>query len=295
MPRKKDYTFTGLGPEANIKENYWQSSDLENIDTALYDFIKDKNVFATTNKGFKPVPTVWVSAERAFQIKHNKELRDKDGVFILPVITVERNSVTKSLTRKGAVFGNAPFDSQGGKITIARRIVQDKTRNFANADSLRLNGQANFPTIAPGKKNSKVVVETASVPLPTYVDITYSISLRAEYQQQLNEMMEPFLIIGEYINYFTINRNGHTYEGFVQEGFGPENNVASMGDEERKYETKIEIKVLGYILGAEKNREGRKINLKENIVDVKIGSERSILDESPDFEFDLPRDVKYRS
>ena len=41
MPRKKDYTYTGLGPEADIKENYWLSSDLENIDAALYDFIKN--------------------------------------------------------------------------------------------------------------------------------------------------------------------------------------------------------------------------------------------------------------
>jgi hypothetical protein len=34
------------------------------------------NVFCTTNKGFKKIPFIWVGAERAYQIKHNKDLRD---------------------------------------------------------------------------------------------------------------------------------------------------------------------------------------------------------------------------
>ena len=181
MPRKKDYSFTEIEDPSILHEEAFLSSDMENIDSALYEFIKNKNIFATTNKGWKQVPVVWVSAERAYQIKHNKDLRNKDGFFTLPVITVERASVAKDLQRKGAVFGNAYTNERGGSITVARRINQDKTQNFANADSYRINKQSNFPTFArtPGNvtKTNKIVYQTATIPLPTYVDMTYSITL----------------------------------------------------------------------------------------------------------------------
>ena len=83
------------------------------------------------------------------QIKHKKELRDEKNVFILPAISIERNSVTKDITRKGGVFGNVPG---AGRRTIARRINQEKTKKFANADAFRLRGQKNYP-----RKNAKVV------------------------------------------------------------------------------------------------------------------------------------------
>ena len=294
MPRKKKYDFTEVEDPSVIVEEAFLPSDLENIDTAMFNYISGKNIFASTNKGFKEVPVIWVAAERAYQIKHNKDLRTKSGLFKLPVITIERTSVSKDLDRKGAIFGAAATNAQGGAITIARRINQDKTQNFANADSLRLNKQDNFPTIAYGKKNKKVVYQTATIPLPTYVEISYSINLKAEYQQQINEMLEPFITIGKNINYFLIGNNGHTYEGFVQQEFSSENNISNLQEEERKYETKVDMKVLGYLIGEGKNQETPKIVWKENFVDVKIGRERTIFDDRQEWEHDLTEDSKYR-
>mgnify|MGYP003151016141 CR=1 FL=1 len=288
----KDYLE--IDDPAIIHEEAYLPSDLENIDTAFFDYIKNKRIFATTNKGWKQTPVIWVSAERAYQIKHSKDLRSKEGVFKLPAITVERTSVTKDLNRKGGIFGASPANQEGGAITIARRINQSKTQNFANADSYRLNKQENFPTIAPGKKNTKIIYQTATIPLPTYIDITYSVTLRAEYQQQINEMVEPFITIGKNINYFNFGRNGHWYEGFVQQDFSSENNVASLQEEERKYETKVDMKVLGYLIGEGKNLEGSKIIWKENIVDVKIGRERVIMGDVPEWEHNLQEDNEFR-
>ena len=49
-----------------------QLSTLENIDTGFYDYINDVlNLHVTTNKGFEKVPVVWLSSERAFQIKND--------------------------------------------------------------------------------------------------------------------------------------------------------------------------------------------------------------------------------
>ena len=68
-------------------------STLELIDGALFDYIDSElNIFATTNKGWKKTPVIWASAERAFQLKNEKELRDGSGTLVLPLITVERAS-----------------------------------------------------------------------------------------------------------------------------------------------------------------------------------------------------------
>ena len=118
------------------KEVSIMPSTIETIDRAFHRWIDEElNIFSTTNKGWKKVPVIWVSAERAFQIKNDKDLRDSKGVLKLPIMTIERTSVTKSSDRKGSIYANIPVASTpaGGTITIAQRIKQDKTANFARA------------------------------------------------------------------------------------------------------------------------------------------------------------------
>ena len=274
MPRKEDHTYTEVDDPSIIKETIIELSTVENIDGALFEYVSNMGIHATTNKGFKKVPVVWTSAERAYQIKQNRDLRDSTGTYILPAISIERSNITKDLQRKGSIYGNV---SDSTRITVARRINQEKTKKFANAEAFRLKGQHNFP-----RKNGQVVYETITMPLPVYVDVEYNIKIRAEYQQQLNEIVTPFLNIGKGINYFLINRNGHRYEAFMQPAFGLESNIASMGEEERKYETQMSVKVLGYLIGNDKNEEPPKVVRRENFVDVKIGRERVILGDIPD-------------
>ena len=107
-------------------------SNLETIDGSMLDYIKDLNLHTMTNTGFKKVPIIWGSAERAFQSKRGKEIRDKRGALILPLISIERTTIEKSLTKKGSVYGNPlPVnDEKGGVLPIARTINQKKTAEF---------------------------------------------------------------------------------------------------------------------------------------------------------------------
>ena len=84
MPRKdKHYTHT----EREIKDVAYQPSTFETVDSAMFDYINDRlNLHVTTNKGWEKTPVLWVSAERARQIKRNKGMRDKEGALILPLI-----------------------------------------------------------------------------------------------------------------------------------------------------------------------------------------------------------------
>jgi hypothetical protein len=300
MPSKKpsyfstrkeiDYEYTDVEDTSVLQEAIpFQQSTLETIDTAMYRWVNEEmDIFADMNTGFKKVPVLWVSAERAFQIKRNKGLRDQDGTLILPLMTIERTSVAKSLSKKGTVFNAFPIqDARGGSITIARQINQEKTSNFANADSFRKHGSIRDPEVGinqqnfPGQ-NKKVVYETVTIPVPVYLDIQYDVYIRTEYQQQMNDILAPFLTKTGSLNYFIIKNEGHGFESFIQESYDQENNVSAMNEEERQYQTKISIKVLGYIIGAGKNQEQPRIVRRQNAVEVKLGRERVIVGDIPE-------------
>ena len=262
----------------NIKEEIFMPSTIETIDGALVKLVRDDlNIFCTTGEGWKKVPVIWTSAERNFQTKDNKDLRDSSGVLIKPIITIERSSITKDISRRGFLHGNIPDinDPKGGTITIARQINQDKTSKFANADSKRLYGKKNFRTrVASGK----TVYETITIPLPNYIEVQYKVSLYSEYQQQINEMISPMMLAGGPVNHRLIRSvdGFHKYEAFIQGDFASQNNVSSLSTEERKFQTDVNIKVLGYIIGSGPNQEKPRIVRRQNAVDVKIPRERVI-------------------
>jgi len=198
-------------------------------------------------------------------------------------------------------------DERGGTIVIARRIQQEKTSNFAAADSARKRnagsgagrgdiaaasglGQNYFP-----RKNKKIVYENISIPLPVYVNINYSVTLRAEYQQQINEMLTPFLTRTGQINNFFIKQDGHKFEGFLPKDFAANNNVTDLGEDERMFETKIDIRILGHLIGSGNNQEKPKIVIRENAVQIRFPKERVMTqEEHPDTGGKAPASRKDR-
>ena len=287
----------------------FKPSTLETIDYATYEWINNElDLFCTTNKGFKKAPLVWVSGERSWQLKDHKNLRDDDGALIFPIMTLERSGFIKDPTKKGTFWGNIdPIgDPKGGSITIAREVNQGKTANFTNASTYRkkaklvsnagANGgqQINFPS--KQKNNPKVVYNTITIPMPVYITLDYVISMRTEYQQQMNELIQPFVTFTGGINYLILKKDGHSYEAFIQQDFSTTNNTTEMGDETRIYETKVNVKVLGYLVGADKNYEQPKIVKRENAVEVRMPREHVVLgDETPWSEGFTQPPGKYRS
>ena len=266
-----------------------EPSTIENIDFGLYEWVEGLNLSTITNDGFKKSPVVWLGTERAFQIKNNKELRDSVGKLKLPIITVNRDSMTKDPEFKG-IFQAHAFenpDAKGGTVTIKRRIKQDKTRNFANSDASRL--QTGNETRR--KKNSKVVYQEISIPIPVYVTMMYTIVIRTEYQQQMNDLITPFITTTGQINSFIFEKNGWSYEAFIQPEFAENKNVDNLSEEERRFETRIIIKVLGYLIGEGINRVKPKYATRETQAQIRIIREKVIVgDKRPwrnidDFDF----------
>jgi len=278
MPNNMD------GGLENAEVIYLQPSNFENIDASVYEWVDEHlNISTDTHEGFKKTPVIWVTAERSFQIKNNKELHDSDGALIYPLITVGRTGFSKDAAKKGAIFAplDANSDYRGGTIKISRQINQDKTANFANADALKANSrrQINFPL---PKSRKKTVYKTVTIPIPVYIEVSYEIQLKSYYQQQINQMVTPFVANTGGLNYFTLKRNGHFYEAFIQSEYSTSDNVGSMGDDERTFESKISIRVLAYLIGEDANQSKPFNVVRENPVELRITREKASIGERPD-------------
>jgi len=155
--------------------------------------------------------------------------------------------------------------------------VQDKTRNFAAAAGTRAYGnevkQRNSPRV-----NQKIVIKSLSIPIPVYVNVDYKITIKSEYQTQMNDLIAPFMTRTGQINSFIMKRNGHLYEAFIDQGFTHSNNVSNLGEDMRMFVSEITIKVLGYLIGEGENDDRPIVRVDENIVEITYPQEGIVKD-----------------
>lgn len=292
----KNFDFAQLPEdrgEFTLKELGMLGSSIEDIDYAMMSWLKEDLELSTlTNEGNKRVPVLWQTPERAFQIKKNHDLRhpidDGGGVITLPVVSIERTGIVKDPARKGgfqAHLYSDRRDGRTGRMVIAKRIKQDKTRNFAVVGNTRTNSSGDRQKYFP-RVNKKIVIETLTIPIPIYINVDYKIVVKTEYQQQMNDLTQPFMTRTGQINSFVMRRNGHLYEAFIDQGFAHSNNIASLGEDERQFTSEISIKVIGYLIGEGSSDDRPIIRKEENAVEVAFPRETIVPPGNDDFFID---------
>ena len=282
-----------LAMGAEMGDVEFQPSTIETIDRALYRYFDDEcDIHTNSSKGWRKVPVIWVGAERAYQVKHNKEIRDSGGMLILPMLAIDRLSITKDPARKGSMPANLMNhkDEQGGAVTIARRIKQDKTSYNRGAAQRRTwagneySGDDNKPTMSDrfsiSRQGGKVVYETITMPMPSRILVEYKVSIQTDFQQQMNEIVQA--VHGKLGNHkaFMIRHEGHRYEGFMDD-FTFNNNLATLEEEDRVLRTEITIKIEGYLVGGGPNDPKPKIAKRENAVSIAMPRESVMIDGIP--------------
>jgi len=247
----------------------FEPSTLETIDRAVFNFVNETlDISCRSNTGFEKVPVVWQGSERAWYTK--KDPRKKD-VLNFPIITVARTGLSKDPTKKGIFQGNMPPGENGASITIAKRIMQQKTKEFSNALSKRQTGQYNRKGKSP-----KVVYQFFRIPQVVHINPVYTTTLTSLYTQQMNEMLQPFITQTGNINYQVIEFDNYRYELFIDQNYDISDNSANLGEEQRRLETKITFNVIGYLFGKYVNDELPKIIVGESIVEYKFPKETVI-------------------
>ena len=264
-------------------------STMEDIDKALYDYVdKTLNIFCTTNEGFTKVPLVFSSAERAYQIKEDPNAREYGRTLRYPMMSLVKKSINQNPSNKGR-FGTyiPPYFTSGlrpSSIDIARVVNQDKTKNFANADSIRRSssGEKTSHQTFPGE-NDAIVYQTLSVPMPAFIEVTYGIDLISNFQQQMNEMLSPFVANHSTPAVFPIFNDKHRYEAFIEPDYSMESNPDGLETDERVFKSTVLMTVLGHIIGADKNQESPTVVVHESATKVRIQRERAIVASDPHF------------
>lgn len=262
--------MSSITPSEETKDLPLVPNSIETIDGAFLEYVEKLNLFCDSISGRIKVPVIWSSAERSFQIKDNPQLRDKNGTLIAPIISIERASISKDPNKKGNF--QAGVSPKNDRYYITKILNQDKTSNFANADTLRKTGQMNFQT---SKKNKKIVYQHIALRIPVYVTVEYKINILTNYQSQMNEIIQPFIALTAQ-NYFIIKKDDYRFEAFMDQSFS-QDSISDLGEEERKYKSVITVKVLGQIVGEGTNSEGRTAEINENGF-LKIPRENVILD-----------------
>ena len=288
LPDNFDFTMLPPGTNFKLSEIGMLASSIETIDYSIVEWLKeDLDLSARTNEGWTKIPVLWQSPERAFQIKDDKDLRDSDGAFKLPLISIERTNIIKDPARKGsfqAHLFSSKKNGRSGRMVLAKKIVQDKTRNFAVVGNTRRSSftsgetQRHYPRV-----NKKIVIQTLSIPIPVYINVEYKILIKTEYQQQMNDIVTPFIARTGQINSFILRRDGHKYEAFIEQGFTQNNNASNLNEDSRMYTTEISIRVLGYLIGEGENDDRQIVKVDENFVEITFPMEGIVKEDEEGF------------
>ena len=286
LPDNFDFAMlpTGSG-EYFLEELGMLASTIEDIDYSLVSWLKeDLDLSTITNEGFKRVPVLWQVPERSFQVKHSKDLRDGKNI-VLPVLSVERTAISKDPSRKGsfqAQIYSPDKNGRAGRFVVAQRIVPDKTRNFAVAAGTRTNTGGTDQRYYP-RVNQKVVIQTLSIPIPVYISVDYKISIKTEYQQQMNDLIQPWVTIaGNSTMPPRIEKDNHKFEVFLDGNYTNNSNTSNLEMTHRNYETIISANVLGYLIGEGPNQERPKLVKRQNAVEFRFAREHVVVGDMPE-------------
>ena len=68
-----------MSDEELRRKLHFEPSTIETIDKSVLNYMDKLDLFANSNDGWKKVPIIWASAERAYQVKRNKDLRRRQA------------------------------------------------------------------------------------------------------------------------------------------------------------------------------------------------------------------------
>lgn len=241
------------------------SCGIEDVDRAIFNLFESQIPLYSETKGeTKRIPVIFATGERAFVLRRNKPLTDKNGALILPLVSILRSGLDQGPTAGG--FGVSPGD---GQLEISRRKYIDSADiyseqnlegllnqpNVVNSDKhngpSRRNYRRNFGGAVINNKGTAPVTEIISIPSPRYFSVTYDITFWAQYLQQMNDMLEAVMStynINPSRSFRMETDKGYWFVGYVDQAFNGDLNFDSMTDAERIVKYNFSISVNGYII-----------------------------------------------
>lgn len=231
--------------------NFWKDKEskyeiptvtLEDVDQSLFDYFQKKLLLTVDSPvGRKKVPILLATGERFALIRERKGIRDENKVLILPLITIQRLDVDRTLGFIGPTL-------ETPSITISRSL-HGKTNFLQNLITQRIkNG-------FPQPKENKIIYEILTIPFPDICTVYYQIMIWTQFQTQMNEILEKIFYSYDYMDSFVLpisyNKNdpnikgkGDYFVGFREaDTLAAQNNFEEFTDDERIIRYQYNVKV----------------------------------------------------
>lgn len=216
---------------------------LETVDKAVYDFF-DKRLALSVEDGTgrKKAAIFLASGERWKLTRDNKDLRDANGTLILPLVSIKRINIDRTL-------GSSALAQEVPYIQV-KSNRHAKTSNMQNLVEQRRSNGFPQPKRAP-------VDEFLTIPFPDLCTIFYEIIIWTQFQTHMNEMLEKIFYNYDYADSFVLpveydghKRKGNSYYfvGYRDGSVTPQSNVEEFSAEERIIRYAYNIKVPAYLM-----------------------------------------------
>lgn len=278
---------TGYGNKNVAIDYHLPVCGIEQIDTAMYNlFDKDLSMQILINDddgnlSYKhKVPVVFSAGEIFATYKKDQPIRDRQGMLILPIISIRRTSIDQS---KNGEYGYGLAQNTGNFKIKKKLSKKDRTyQNLVNPEGIQ--NQDNVSSIShfinnnprqdalPGTTTKRRVqfagtsindnlldaelsgnhiYETISIPFPKFVTINYEIEIWTSYAQHMNQILEKIMTNydGQGNNYRIRCPEGYWFVSYFEDNIDYDDHSDELGDSQRHQKSKFNVKVQGYLIG----------------------------------------------
>lgn len=231
----------------------YQDITIETLDQAVkdwFDISVDAHVRTPTEELHK-VPVLFASGERWATARDQRGIRDKNGLLILPLISVRRTNMDRDRTQMA-------LGTEQKTMSISREVSQ-KTNLIQNAIAAR----------NPSRRDveNKVVHEITTIPFPDWFVTGYEIIIQTQYTTQMNKILEKIFAALDLQNSFVMPvehskfesdskdkeweereiLNKHYFVGFMDTDLADTGNFEEFTDQERIIRYAYQITVPSYL------------------------------------------------
>jgi hypothetical protein len=294
----KDQLETGYDLQNNDPSTFYiPPCGIEDVDAAMHALFDKDIPFRTyqTNTSYqkeinlkKPF-VVLATGERFALAKRLKPFRDRNGVLLLPAISIRRTTIEQS-----------SGDTFVGELTIKRRLDESDKDYQALINRLLLKNVPNPPDTLRGDKGENQndpsvregmllddktrrlradhIYEIIAIPFPQFFTVTYEIVFWTNYTQHMNYMLETLLasqiVPGK--GFYLKSEKGYWFAATVDGGLTAQDNFDDITDQERLVKYSFNVTVRGYLLAP--SAPGQKVPFKRYLSNVNISFETYIAD-----------------
>ena len=248
---------------------------IEDVDRGMFElFNKQVPLHVTTKGKTDKVPIVFASGERFATRMRKEPIRDENGQFILPVMSIVR----KGITLDKMFMGGRGIGTDTGDLTIKRRL-SPKDRSYQNIlNKLAIQNQANVAskqnysnsstkqvaqpgTVASRREDfdkstdellannlGQNIFEIITMPFPQFFTANYHITIWTQYQQHMNQILERIMANfnpGEHSYKLTTDK-GYWFVAYFDDEISSEDNTDEFSNEERILKQELRVDVPAY-------------------------------------------------